>query len=71
MKKSDSIRFLPNKDLFRVDEVAEFFSVHPATVERWITEGKIDDVVRTPGGRGMRVTRASILQIVDKSTLDA
>lgn len=68
MKKSDSIKFLPKKDLFRVDEVADFLSVHIRTVQRWIDEGKIEDVVRLPG-RGIRVSRATIMQIVDQSTI--
>lgn len=67
MKKSNSIKFLPNKDLFRVDEVAEFLSVHIRTVQRWIDEGRIDDVIRLPG-RGVRIARTTIMKIIDQST---
>ena len=30
---------LPNKILFRIDEVAVLFDVHPRTVRRWIKNG--------------------------------
>ena len=44
---------LPNKDLFRVDEVAEYFNIDKRTVRRWITHGhlegeKISGVVNVP-----------------------
>jgi len=30
---------LPNKILFRIDEVAALFDVHPRTIRRWIKGG--------------------------------
>ena len=50
---------LPNKSLFRIDEVADYFSVNASSIRRWIDHGilekeKIVGVVRIP--------RESILQ---------
>ena len=35
---------LPNKELLRPDEVAEYFSVSVKTIYRWIDEGKVPAV---------------------------
>jgi len=35
---------LPLKDLFRPDEVAEYFSISRVTVYRWIKQGKIEAI---------------------------
>ena len=45
--------FLPEKDLFRVDEVADYFGVDERTIRLWIEHGhlvleKIVGVVRIP-----------------------
>jgi len=44
---------LPDKDLFRVDEVAEYYTVSVKTVYRWIEKGalisiKIGGIIRIP-----------------------
>jgi len=54
---------LPEKDLFRVDEVADYFSVTERTIRLWIEHGhlKYKKIVGT-----IRITRASILECRDK-----
>ena len=49
---------LPEKDLFRVDEVAEYFSVTERTVRLWIERGNLiaEKIVGT-----IRIPRESIL----------
>lgn len=61
---------LPNKDLFRVSEVAEYFSVTNRTVYLWIKE-KYLETEMTPGGQ-WRVTRESIdrCRFVKKGKVD-
>ena len=51
---------LPRKDLFRPDEVAEYFSVSAKTIYLWIDQGKLkaEKIVGT-----VRVLRGSILQL--------
>lgn len=51
---------LPEKNLLRPDEVAEYFSVTKRTVYIWIAEKKLD-VELTPGG-SLRIKRESILR---------
>ena len=50
---------LPNKSLFRIDEVANYFSVTERTVRLWIDHGHLEQekIVGT-----IRVTRESILR---------
>ncbi len=49
---------LPKKDLFRIDEVATYFSVTERTVRLWIDHGHLI-VVKKAGT--IRIPRASIL----------
>ena len=49
---------LPEKDLLRVDEVADYFSVTTRTVYLWIENGHLQTEL-TPGGQ-WRITRASL-----------
>lgn len=49
---------LPTKDLFRVDEVAEYFSVTPKTIRLWIDHGHL--AIEKLHGT-VRVTRESII----------
>ena len=53
---------IPNKELFRLDEVAAILNMKSTrTVYEWIRRGKIR-YVRTPGGQ-KRITRHEILRI--------
>lgn len=49
---------LPNKELFRVEEVAEYFGVSQRTVRTWISRGKIkaEKIIGT-----VRISRQSIM----------
>ena len=52
-KKTLTTSFLPEKDLFRVDEVADYFGVDERTIRLWIEHGhlvreKIVGVIRIP-----------------------
>lgn len=49
---------LPEKDLLRVDEVADYFSVTDRTIRLWIEHGHLDSqkIVGT-----IRITRESVL----------
>ncbi len=49
---------LPKKDLFRVDEVAEYYSVTDRTIRLWIEHGHLDAVKK---GGTIRILRKSIL----------
>jgi excisionase family DNA binding protein len=51
---------LPEKNLLRPAEVAEYFSVTKRTVYLWIAEKKLDTEL-TPGG-SLRIKRESILR---------
>ncbi len=51
--------FLPKKDLFRIDEVAAYFSVEEFTVRRWIAHGHLKRTKIASGS--IRVSRESIL----------
>lgn len=50
---------LPNKELLRVDEVADYFRVTPRTIYLWIEHGHLESekIVGT-----VRIARASILK---------
>jgi excisionase family DNA binding protein len=49
---------LPDKNLFRVGEVADFFSVTDRTVYLWIEHGHLETEA-TPAGQ-IRITRDSV-----------
>jgi excisionase family DNA binding protein len=49
---------LPNKELLRVEEVAEYFSVTNRTIYLWIEHGHLE-AERTPG-RSIRIIRESV-----------
>lgn len=49
---------LPNKNLFRVDEVADYFGVAGSTVYGWIATGRLDAV--KVAGTVLRVPREAI-----------
>lgn len=52
-------KFLPKKDLFRIDEVAQYFDVSPGTVRTLIAHKHFDtEMVR----QQVRITRPSIMR---------
>ena len=56
---------LPQKDLFRLDEVAIYLDVSKSTLYRWISDGIPGngqlEVVKV--GKGLRIKRTTILKI--------
>jgi len=58
---------LPKKGLLRVDEVAEFFSVNPVTVYRWISDGLI---TAEKYRKIIRVHRESVIAFRKNSIID-
>ena len=52
------MRTLPDKDLFRVDEVAEYLDVTQSTIYRWIDHGLLD---AEKYRRVIRIPRKSLL----------
>ena len=55
---------LPQKENYRIDEVAVLFGVARSTVYRWADEGKIA-FKKTPGG-GIRIPREEIMKTEEK-----
>ena len=59
---------LPQKELFRLDEVARYLDVSRATLYRWIDQGIPGngqlEVIKV--GKGLRIKRATILKIHKK-----
>jgi len=51
---------LPKKDLFRIDEAAEYFGVTPRTIRLWIDHGKLE-FEKIEGC--IRIPRTAILEI--------
>lgn len=51
--------FLPNKDLFRIDEAAAYFSVTDRTIRLWIEHGHLQSE-KIIGS--IRISRSSILK---------
>jgi excisionase family DNA binding protein len=51
---------LPEKELLRVDEVAEYFSVTSRTIYLWIEHGHLE-AEKTPT-KMIRITRESVLK---------
>jgi excisionase family DNA binding protein len=52
---------LPDKELLRVEEVANYFSVTNRTIYLWIEHGHLE-AERTVMGRSIRITRESALK---------
>lgn len=55
----DDASMLPKKDLFRIDEVADYFSVTERTVRLWIDHGHLKATEKTGA---VRILRGSILK---------
>jgi excisionase family DNA binding protein len=53
---------IPDKALFRIDEVAALCGVHPDTVRRWAKEGRLATIT-LPKGR-IRVARAALAALL-------
>ncbi len=60
--REKNLESLPLKEYFSTGEVAEFCSVTPDTVLKWIRAGKIP-AIRTPGGHH-RISRASLRTLI-------
>lgn len=56
----DAVVYLAKKDLFRIDEAAEYFGVTPRTIRLWIDHGKLE--FERIGGV-IRIPREAILEI--------
>jgi len=54
---------LPNKQLFRLGEVAEFCDVHEHTVRRWIDEGLLPSLIV---GKQLRISRYALGAFIKK-----
>lgn len=52
---------LPDKDLFRPDEVVAYLGISRASFYRWVKEGKIRAV--KIGGKLIRITRYEVIRI--------
>jgi excisionase family DNA binding protein len=53
---------LPDKNLFRPKEVADYLQVSIRTIYQWITEGKIEAV--RIAGTTLRISREAIIAII-------
>lgn len=61
IKKEDPVdSFLPKKDLFRIDEVADYFSVDQHTIRTWIQHSIIESEKIASGS--VRISRGAILR---------
>jgi len=56
------MKYLPEKDLYRPDEVAAYFSVTRKTIYQWIEKGKLK-AVRIANNQ-LRIQREEILEII-------
>ena len=63
------IKYLPKKDLFRVDEVAKFFDINPKSPYRWIAKwrelGEENKYLVIPGV-GVRIPRETIIIMIEQ-----
>lgn len=57
---------LPNKELFRIDEVALYFDVHPSTIRQWIAHELLP---AEKYHRVIRISRESIVNFRLKSKI--
>ena len=62
-QQAETPRFLPKKDLFRVDEVKLFFDVSDSTIRNWLDHGIL---TKAKIGGVVRITLQSILDWYDK-----
>ena len=63
---SDILISLPQKTLFRLDEVAEHCDVSKKTIDKWINEGKLK-AIKLPNGY-RRVPYAELLALLQKNS---
>jgi excisionase family DNA binding protein len=55
---------IPNKELFRIDEVAALMDWHPNTVYRYIDQGLLHEIP-LPKGKHRRIPRAEVIRLLD------
>ena len=72
MTGMNAVRDLPDKDLLRPDEVAEYFRISVKTVRRWIKKGtlasvKVNNIVRVPRSAAIALlkSRSGLMQEPD------
>ena len=72
MTGTNAVRDLPDKDLLRPDEVAEYFRISVKTVRRWIKKGtlasiKVNNIVRVPRSAAIALlkSRSGLMQEPD------
>ena len=53
---------IPEKRMFRPDEVAEFFDVSPRTIYRWCENGQLKFIRIGPAR--IRITRECVISII-------
>jgi excisionase family DNA binding protein len=56
---------LPDKELLRVDEVAEYFGVSRKTIYNWVDMGKLQGC--NPNGGSLRIFRQSVVVLIRES----
>ncbi len=57
------MKTLPDKELLRPNEIAEYFSVSIKTVYGWIDQGKLDAVKLFPSGP-LRIKKSALQNMI-------
>lgn len=64
MRRVCYLHAMIDKNFYKLKEVANIFSVNPASVRNWINQGKLKAVL-TPGGH-RRIRRSALLDLLEK-----
>jgi len=62
-----SHEWIPRKQIFRPDEVADLLSVGRDAIYRWIQHGHFGTIIELPGG--YRISRENIIWFINNSKL--
>ena len=63
---TDKFQNIPDKLLFRPDEVAKIFRVHIRTVYNWHIEGKLEGIKITPSC--LRFSYLAVIKLLNSTT---
>jgi len=56
---------IPDKSMFRLDEVAVILGVHIRTVQNYVADRKFDPIIRLGGQRLIRIPHASLERFLE------
>jgi len=70
MRRSATIRGMPDEELLTVDEVAHRLKLHRETVRRWIRAGRLKAISLGSDRAGLRIRASEVQRLLEAGDQD-